>query len=75
MRLIQAVTFLAFLLALGVFAAQNTGLITINFLSWNLAQPVAMVIIAFYVLGMVSGWAVLAFVRGSLRRVTEHPSH
>ena len=42
MRFVQAVAFLAFLLAIGIFAAQNTGVITVNFLTWNLAQPVAL---------------------------------
>jgi len=75
MRFIQAVVFLAFLLLIGVFAAQNTGVVTVNFLAWNLAQPVALVAVAVYVLGMLSGWTVLAFMRGSLRRVTQHPGH
>ena len=71
MRLIQAVVFLAFLLAIGVFAAQNTGVVTVNFLAWNLQQPVALVTVAVYVVGMLSGWTVLAFMRGSLRQVTQ----
>ena len=75
MRFMQAVAFLAFLLAIGIFAAQNTGVITVNFLTWNLAQPVALVTVAVYVLGMLSGWTVLAFVRGSLRQVTQRPGH
>ena len=68
MRLIQAVLFLAFLLLIGVFAAQNTGVVTVNFLAWNLQQPIALLTVAVYVLGMLSGWAVLAFMRRSLRR-------
>ncbi len=75
MRFIQATVFLALLLAIAVFAVQNTGLITINFLRWNLAQPVALVSVAIYVIGMLSGWSVLAFMRGSLRKVTQHPGH
>lgn len=73
MRFLQAVIFLALLLAIGVFAVQNTGLITINFLTWNLAQPVALVTIAIYVMGMLSGWSVFSFIRRSLRKVTENP--
>ncbi len=75
MRSIQAVAFLAFLLAIGIFAAQNTGVITVSFLTWKLAQPVALVTVAVYFLGMLSGWTVLAFVRGSLRQVTQRPGH
>jgi hypothetical protein len=35
--------------------------------------PVALLAIAAYLLGMVSGWTVVAFVRRSLRRVSEQP--
>ena len=74
MRFLQAVIFLALLLAIGVFAVQNTGLITINFLTWNLAQPVALVTIAIYLMGMLSGWSILGFMRRSLRKVTQRPA-
>jgi len=72
MRYLQAFVFLAFLVAIGLFAAQNTDVITVNFLNWNVAQPVALLTVAVYVLGMLSGWTVLAFMRGSLRQVTQH---
>jgi lipopolysaccharide assembly protein A len=75
MRYMQAFVFLAFLVAIGVFAAQNTAGITVSFLSWNLAQPVALVTIAVYILGMLSGWSVMAFVTGSLHKVTQRPGH
>jgi putative membrane protein len=71
MRFIQTILFLAFLVAIGVFAFQNTDVITVNFLSWKLMPPVALLIVAVYFLGMLSGWTVLAFVRGSWQRVTE----
>jgi len=73
MRFVQAVAFLAFLLAIGIFAAQNTDVITVNFLTWKLAQPVALVTVAVYLLGMLSGWTVVAFIRRSLRGVTQRP--
>jgi uncharacterized integral membrane protein len=75
MRYIQAVVFLAFLVTIGTFAIQNRDVITVNFLTWNLSQSVAIVTGAVYILGMLSGWAVLAFARGSFRRVTQHPGH
>jgi len=75
MRLLQAVVFLASLLTIGVFAAQNTGVVTVNFLAWNLQQPVALLAVAVYVVGMLSGWTVLAFMRRSLRQVAQRPGH
>ncbi len=75
MRYIQAVIFLVFLAAIGLFALQNRDVITVNFLTWNLSEPVAFVSVAVYLLGMLSGWTVVAFVTGSVRRLTEHPRH
>jgi uncharacterized integral membrane protein len=75
MRFLQAIVFLALLIAIGVFAAQNTGIISVNFFAWNLQQPVAILAVAVYVVGMLSGWTVLAFMRRSLRQVTQHPGH
>jgi lipopolysaccharide assembly protein A len=73
MRYLQALLFLALLVATAVFAVQNTGIITVNFLAWNLSQPVALLTVAVYLLGMLSGWTVVAFMRRSLRQVTSHP--
>jgi lipopolysaccharide assembly protein A len=75
MRYMQAVVFLAFLVAIGVFAAQNTGVVTVSFLTWNVSQPVALLSVAVYFLGMVSGWTVLAFMRGSFHKVTQRSGH
>jgi lipopolysaccharide assembly protein A len=73
MRVIQGILFLAFLGAVGLFAFQNTRPVTVTFATWELTGPVALVILAVYVLGMLSGWTVFAFVRRSLRRVEELP--
>ena len=73
MRFIQAVLFLVFLGAVGLFAVQNTRSVTVDFWTWHLTAPVALVIVAVYFLGMLSGWTVVAFVRRSLRRVAERP--
>ena len=73
MRFIQAVLFLIFLGAVGLFAVQNMEAISVGFWTWKLTAPVALVIVAVYFLGMLSGWTVVAFIRRSLRRVAEHP--
>jgi lipopolysaccharide assembly protein A len=75
MRYMQAVVYLSFLVAIGVFAAQNTGAITVNFLTWNVSQPVALLTVAVYFLGTLSGWTVLAFMRGAFRQVTRRSGH
>jgi len=73
MRLVQAAIFLIFLLAVGIFAMQNTDVMTFRFASWTLTGPVALLTIAVYLLGMLSGWTVVAYVQNSLRRVAQHP--
>jgi uncharacterized integral membrane protein len=73
-RVIQAILFLAFLGAVGLFAVQNTRVITVDFWTWEQTAPVAIVIVTAYFIGMLSGWTVVAFVRRSLRRVGERPS-
>lgn len=74
MRIIQAILFLVFLGAIGLFAVQNTRNVTVDFWKWEVTGPVAAVVVAVYLLGMVSDWTVVAFVRRSLRRVGERPS-
>jgi putative membrane protein len=57
--------------AVGVFAYQNAGEVTVQFLNWAVPTPVAAVTAAAYLLGMVSGWTVVGILRRSLYRVTE----
>jgi uncharacterized integral membrane protein len=73
MRFIQAILFLAFLGAIGIFALQNTQAITVDFWTWRVTGTVALLGIATYLLGMLSGWTAVAYVARSLRRVSEHP--
>jgi uncharacterized integral membrane protein len=75
MRFIQVVIFLVFLGAVGIFALQNTNTVAVNFLTWSLSAPVAIVIVSVYLLGMISGWTVVSFVRRSVRRIGEPPRH
>ena len=73
MRVIQAVLLLAFLGVVGLFAVQNTRSVTVNFWTWELTGPVALMIVAVYFVGMLSGWTVVSFIRRSLRQVGEPP--
>jgi len=72
-RLLLALPLLAFLGAVGLFAAQNTQAITVRFWDRSATAPVALLAVGAYLLGMLSGWNVVAFVRRSLRRVSEEP--
>lgn len=74
MRFIQAILLLTFLGAIGLFAAQNTGPITVDFAKWTLTGPVALMAIAAYLLGMLSGWTVVSYISRSIRGVSERPT-
>jgi uncharacterized integral membrane protein len=73
MRTILGILLLIFLGAVGIFAVQNTGPVQVKFLNWGTSQPLALVIVAVYLLGMLSGWNVVAFLRRSLRSVATDP--
>jgi uncharacterized integral membrane protein len=71
MRFIPAVFFLIFLMVLIIFAVQNAQTLTIQFLKWEAHTSLAFAFVAVYVLGMLSGWTVVAYIRRSIRSVTE----
>ena len=51
-----------------LFAVQNLQTITVTFFDWSVTLPIAIVVAGAYVLGMVSGGSVLAFLRWTLQR-------
>ena len=71
MRVVQASLLLVLLCAVRLFAVQNTRSVTLDSWTWEVNGPVAAAIVAVYLLGMLSGWTVVAFVRRSLERVGE----
>ena len=71
---INAVILLTFLGAVGIFAAQNTQAIPVKFLSYGVTAPLPLLTVVAYVLGMVSGWNVVAFLRRSIREVSVDPN-
>jgi len=73
MRVIYMLILLVLLGAIGIFALQNRETITLQYLDRSVACPLALLIAIVYLLGMVSGWTVVGFLRRSLRRVSEQP--
>ena len=49
-----------------VFAFQNITTVTVSFLTWSATVPLAMVIIAAYILGTVTGGGVLSLLMRSI---------
>jgi len=71
MRFIQAVLLVAFLGAILIFAWQNNQTVTISFLNWGITAPNALVIVAVYLLGTLTGWTVVSYLRRSIQKVTQ----
>jgi lipopolysaccharide assembly protein A len=73
MRYVLATLLIVLLLAVGIFAVQNTQQVTVGFLHWSVSTPLALLIILVYLMGMSSGGTVFSFVRRSIQRVGEPP--
>lgn len=71
MKFLLSLLLLLFLGLVGIFAIQNNDTIVIEFLKWSLTAPLALVTVAIYLLGMLSGWTVVSMLRRTIRTVTE----
>jgi putative membrane protein len=58
--------------AVAVFALQNNDAVSLRFFDQGISTSMALMIGAVYLLGMISGWAVIGMVRRSIARVTEY---
>ena len=74
MRWIRIAIFLVFLGLVLVFAIQNTQPLTVHLLNANVTAPVALLALTIYVLGMVSGWSVVAYLKESIRSLSRRRS-
>jgi len=71
-RILSLLVLLALAAAVAIFAYQNAATVDVQFLTWGRNAPLAAVVGAAYLLGMLSGWAVVGIFRRSLRRVSEN---
>ncbi len=65
MRLIYLLIIIVFALATLIFAVQNLAVVTVSFLTMNLAAPLALLVLVIYVLGAVTSSSLLALLRQS----------
>jgi putative membrane protein len=56
-----------------LFSFQNRTAVTVLFLNWSATLPVAILVIAAYILGMVSGGSVMSFLRRSFNDTKKKP--
>lgn len=71
LRMICVLILLFVLGAFGVFVLQNQELITLHYLNGSVSCPPSLLVAIVYLLGMLSGWTVVALVQRSLRRELE----
>jgi uncharacterized membrane protein YciS (DUF1049 family) len=73
MRFVYLFFLAIFIAAVALFAFQNRETVTVAYLNQSLSCSLALLIGAVYLLGMLSGWTIVGFVRRSVRRVTARP--
>jgi putative membrane protein len=71
MRFVYFLILLIVLMAVFIFAVQNNEAITLQYLDRSVTSSLPLLIAVVYLLGMVSGWTVLGFLKRTFRRATE----
>lgn len=73
MRTLSMVVLILFAAALALFCVQNMAEgVKVAYLKWQLTAPLPMLALLIYLLGMLSGWAVVGFLRKTIRGATTH---
>ena len=63
MRYVTGTLAILLLLVVVVFSLQNRESVSVAFLVWSLSVPKVFLILGTYVLGMLSGWGLVALVK------------
>jgi uncharacterized integral membrane protein len=71
MRVIHATVLLVFAAAVVVFCIQNPRTVTVDYLGWGVELPLPVLVLLIYLIGMISGWVVLSYLRRSIHKITE----
>jgi putative membrane protein len=66
MRYVHVAVLILFATVVLIFGFQNTKSVSVFFLSWNATLPLFVLVICTYLLGMVSGGSLAAFLRRSM---------
>jgi len=73
MRVLYISVLVLIVAALAIFAYQNNESVTLQYFRRSITLPMSLLIAAVYVLGMLSGWTVVGFLRRSWRHAMERP--
>ncbi len=71
MRFLSGLFLLALVAGLGFLAYENNRETVLNAWTWQVGVPLPLLVLAVYVLGMVSGWWMVGLMKRSWQRVTE----
>ena len=71
MRILCLFILLIILAAVALFAVQNNETVTLHYLDRSISSSLPFLIAVVYLLGMLSGWTVVGFLKRSIQRVTE----
>jgi len=71
MRIVYLLILVLVLAAVVLFAVQNDERVTLKYLDRSVSISLSVLIAVVYLLGMLSGWTVVGFLKRSLQRVTE----
>ena len=63
MKVFKTIVILLFIVAIGIFAVQNTDMVTISYLNWYLEIPLYIGSILFYILGGISGGLLFSMLK------------
>ncbi len=66
MRWLYLAIVVLFVAALIIFVFQNTGSVSVSFLTWAIDLPIALVVFVVYVLGAMTGGSLYALLRRSI---------
>ncbi|WP_081911401.1 lipopolysaccharide assembly protein LapA domain-containing protein [Thioalkalivibrio sp. ALJ1] len=67
MRYVYTFLILLFVAVVAIFAIQNLRLVTLNFLALHVTMPLSLLIVGIYLLGLVSGGALVALIKRWIR--------
>ena len=73
MRALYIAVLVLIVAALAIFACQNNESVTLQYFRHSITLPMSVLIAAVYVLGMLSGWTVVGFLRRSWRSAMQRP--
>lgn len=76
MRFVWFLIFLIFVAIIGIFAFENSDPVAINYLDQTLSVqsihlPMSVLIGGVYLLGMLTGWTVVGFLKRTVQHVTQ----